>query len=248
MSPPALPRSLAPLPEESLIGFLLRLSHRLDIAPGELAQITGLEPLPRLTSSRLLRLDPAGAFAAAAGLSGAEAAALTLAPLARRYPPVDLRSRGRVRTVAGVFVKEHWVFSGFTRYCPACLAGDGSPVQDAHGGAWDRTWRLPVVFGCSRHHSLLISTCPACEQPVHAKTAAWGLLPAPAAIGLRPAACRAPAAGPRAICGHRLDTVDAVAMDAEQHRLHQRLQRLLRPAAGAGPLTVAPASSSTLCA
>jgi hypothetical protein len=224
-----LPRSLVPLPGESLIGFLLRLSHRLDIAPGELAQITGLEPQAQLTSRRLLRLDTAGAFATATGLSSDEAAQLTLAPLARRYPPVALHSRGRTRTLAGMFVREHWLFSGFTRYCPRCLAGDGSPIQEAHGGSWERTWRLPVVFGCTRHHSLLIATCPACSQPVHAKTAAWGLLPTPAVAGAHPAACRAPVGGPREICGHRLDTVDTVAMDTEQHRLHQRFQRLLHP-------------------
>jgi hypothetical protein len=37
-----LPRSLAPLPDESLHGFLLRLAHRLDTSPLRLARVTGL--------------------------------------------------------------------------------------------------------------------------------------------------------------------------------------------------------------
>jgi hypothetical protein len=36
----ALPRSLATLPDESLIGYLLRLSHRLDRTPARILQLT----------------------------------------------------------------------------------------------------------------------------------------------------------------------------------------------------------------
>ena len=64
-----LPRSLDPLPDESLPGYLLRLAHRLALAPARVMQLTGLtagrdgrQP-PRL--SLMMRLDeaPAGAFA-----------------------------------------------------------------------------------------------------------------------------------------------------------------------------------------
>ena len=37
-----LPRSLDPLPEESLPGYLLRLAHRLGLAPVRILQLTGL--------------------------------------------------------------------------------------------------------------------------------------------------------------------------------------------------------------
>ena len=40
--PRPLPRSLDPLPDESLIGFMLRLSHRLDLPPARIATLTGL--------------------------------------------------------------------------------------------------------------------------------------------------------------------------------------------------------------
>ena len=37
-----LPRSLDPLPDESLPGDLLRLEHRLGLAPARIMQLTGL--------------------------------------------------------------------------------------------------------------------------------------------------------------------------------------------------------------
>ena len=37
-----LPRSLDPLPDESLPGYLLRLAHRLGLAPARVMQLTGL--------------------------------------------------------------------------------------------------------------------------------------------------------------------------------------------------------------
>ncbi len=159
-------------------------------------------------------------------MSQAEAENLTLAPFAEHYPSLRLSYLGRTRTVAGLFVKEHWVFSGFTRACPACLAGDGSPVQNVHGGPWARTWRLPVVFGCAEHHSLLINQCPSCQQPVHARSAS-GLLPAPSIAGLHPAACRATPDPDAAACGCRLDTAEPPAMSDHQAALQHRLDALL---------------------
>jgi TniQ protein len=229
VSASVLPRSLDPLPEESLIGFLLRLSHRLDIAPGELAVVCGLEPTTRLATSRLITLDAGGAFAGATGLSPAEADALTLTPLAARFPSAGLEFCGRTRTPGGMFVKESWVFSAATRYCPACLAGDGSPIQDAHGGPWKRIWRLPVVFGCVEHRSLLMATCPACGQPVHAKTESFGLLPAPRIAGLHPAACRNAVGTAKTPCGQRLDQVTPIPLKSRQLAFQQRLDRMLDP-------------------
>jgi hypothetical protein len=43
-SPRPLPRSLVPLPGESLPGFLLRLSCRLNQPPARIAELTGLAP------------------------------------------------------------------------------------------------------------------------------------------------------------------------------------------------------------
>jgi hypothetical protein len=237
-----LPRSLDPLPGESLCGFVLRLAHRLGLTPFELAKLTGLEPAGHLVSSRLLSLDAAGSFARATRLDAGEAEELTLAPLAPNYPAAGLTYCGRTRTLAGLFVKENWITSAATRYCPACLAGDGSEIQDAHGGTWARTWRLPVVFGCTRHRSMLKLTCPSCRQPAHAKTG-QGLLPAPAIADLHPAACRSRLGSARSCCGHRLDAarLDPLSdrhLDLQQHienLLHADTEPCREPAAVSGP-------------
>jgi TniQ len=149
-----LPRSLDPLPDESLAGYLLRMSFRLGVPPGQVAALTGLIPgTGTIPASRMLVLDDAAtlAFARAARLEAGEVTALTLAGLAGRYPPAGLSYLGRQRQPGGIFIKETWILSRSTRYCPQCLAGDpGSPVQQQLGGAWSRLWRLPVTFACPR--------------------------------------------------------------------------------------------------
>ena len=189
-----LPRSLDPLPDESLPGFLLRLSHRLGLSPAQLAAITGLAPTKSVTipAGRMLALPPhlAEDFAHAARLSINEVHALTMAGLAARYPPLDLQFTGRQRLTHGIFVKENWILSRSTRYCPDCLAGDGSLIQQRHGGAFSKLWRLPVVFACPTHQRLLRHTCPACRDPVHHRAPAGAqLMPLPTDASLHPAAC-----------------------------------------------------------
>jgi len=51
-----LPRSLDPLPDESLPGYLLRLAHRLDLSPATVAMLTGLSTgkTGQVASSRML--------------------------------------------------------------------------------------------------------------------------------------------------------------------------------------------------
>jgi hypothetical protein len=67
-----------------------------------------------------------------------------------------------VTTTSAMIYDNPWVLTRFTRYCPPCLAGNGSPIQDRHGGAWQRQWRLPVIFLCVRHRRLLSHQCPSC--------------------------------------------------------------------------------------
>ncbi len=218
-APRPLARSLVPLPGESLPGLLLRLSFRLGVPVGQVAAITGLTPgTGNIPASRMLILDDAvtRAFAAATRLDPAEVTALTLAGLAGRYPPAGLAYLGRQRQPGGIFVKETWVLSRSTRYCPQCLAGDpDSPVQQQLGGAWRKLWRLPVVFACPEHQRLLEHACPACGQPAHLRATHGGglpsLIPMPAHAAIHPAACRHPQpAGGTArrrqlrTCGHLL--------------------------------------------
>ena len=136
MSP--LPRSLDPLPEESLPGYVLRLAHRLGQSPARILQLTGLAGQLQASRGLMMHLDPpvAGSFARATRLTAAEIAGLCMSSMSGRYPqaaPVIITGRP---------VTSPWVFTSATRYCPQCLAGDnGSPSSSStaapgarHGG------------------------------------------------------------------------------------------------------------------
>ncbi len=127
-----LPRSLAPLPDESLPGFLLRLATRLDRSPSRLATLCGLTERPGRIPLGLLQELPdttARAFAHAAGLSIAEANDLTLQRFATPYPP--LRAVRAVPQRTTVMLATQWALDFSTRYCPQCLHGDASEIQQA---------------------------------------------------------------------------------------------------------------------
>jgi hypothetical protein len=245
-----LPRSLDPLPLESLPGYLLRLAHRLDLAPARIAVLTGLSPpgpqLIRASHMFALDADTTERFACATRLTSSEVTALTLTRFSGRYPPLDLRFCGRQRTIPGILVKETWAYFRGTRYCPDCLAGDGSTIQQRDGGPWDLRWRLPITFACLTHRRLLEHTCPACGQPAHDRTptgrgSSPQMLPLAARSGLHSAQCRnpMPAPGTRARirpCGTRLDTAPATVRHEPAAALLDLQQRLLAHLAG-GPAT-----------
>jgi hypothetical protein len=143
--------------------------------------------------------DAANRFATATRLTHAELRALTFADLRANYPPADpeaysLRSGDKLRAMMH---SETWVNFGATRYCPVCLAGDGSEIQNRHGGAWNKLWRLAPVFACLEHQRLLSSTCTICGipamtgDPAHARL----LVTQPGTAELHPLQCRANCTG-----------------------------------------------------
>lgn len=215
-APAQLPISLDPLPDESLPGFLLRLSCRLELPVDRIATLTGLVPA-RKSGARLpaallatLSAQAAQSFANITRLTSHEVAQLCLSSLEGRYP----LSSGVTKNAAAFTPSrsDRWLFVPSTRYCPSCLAGDGSPVQQAFGGSWRKVWHLPVVFACPQHQRLLEDHCPECEQLVHGARpgAHSGLLPAIRARPLHPAQCRTtrnPGLGRTlpTCCGARLD-------------------------------------------
>ncbi|WP_327372264.1 TniQ family protein [Streptomyces sp. NBC_01217] len=233
-----LPRSLLPLPDESLPGLLLRLAHRLDVSPGRLAVSTGLVqggPLKttRSTTSHLLMLTPdhLEPFSRALRLPDHHVDQLTLRPLVGRLPavadaltrpgnPAQLRPRGYFPP---------WILSASTRFCPLCLAGDGSEIQQRHGGAWKLHWRLGVVFACVEHQLFLQEDCPSCLRPAQSGNprASLSLVPSATVGGLHPTQCRnTTGEHTSALCGSRLDCLDAAAAGPPSSRVLQ-LQRTI---------------------
>ncbi|MGW1354891.1 TniQ family protein [Streptomyces sp. NPDC002409] len=223
-------RSLDPLPGESLSGYVLRLAHRLRVSPDQIVRRTGLadiqgntQAMAKSAYSTLLPEDKATDFAAAACLTPTEASALTLAPWASRYPPIArtldcFQLAQRVPQLDGLFATT-------ARYCPACLAGDGSPIQNLHGGPWQRSWRLPVFFACLRHQRFLEHLCPACHRPVGTNSYSH-LIGRPTIPGIHPAHCRQPhpqaKSRPRtrdAICQGRLDQIELHPADRPEPEL-----------------------------
>jgi TniQ len=200
----SLARSLVPLAGESLGGYLLRLSCRLRVSPAQLARLTGCADVGQVVIRRRLLLDlSVQRFARATLLSAEEASSLTLASWADRYPPI-----ARFRTgLDPPFMLDSWLFSTSHRYCPDCLVGDGSPIQQEFGGPWKKIWHLPIAFACLQHRRFLREHCPRTHP---AYPGIWRLIAFPSASALHPAECRLPLQDGRTgrhrpHCGIRLD-------------------------------------------
>ncbi|MFG2863234.1 TniQ family protein [Streptomyces sioyaensis] len=164
-----LPRSLAPLSDESLVGFLLRLAHHNNVSPGTIVNRTGMsahrtaliEHIP-LSQQYLQTPDQAAEFARTTRLRPDEVPNFFLAPFGSRYGPLDTALMRR--SPKRILHSNRGVFRRWSRFCPRCLAGD-SDVERAHGGSWKRLWRLPPVFACTTHRCLLRHNCFECGHP-----------------------------------------------------------------------------------
>ena len=247
-APPPLGRSLLPIPGESLPGFLLRLSCRLHLAPARLAELTGLTPAGH-SGTRLPAILLAGIPASASQeftrmtrLTADKITKLGLATWQGRYP----LHTGTPKNAAALPQLDIWsVFAPATRYCPDCLTGDRSAIQEAFGGPWHKAWHLPVVFACPLHQRLLEHRCPECDQVVRARRPGTysALLPAMHVGGLHPAQCRAeliPSRGRSlpACCGARLDqTARRRPASPELFALQDKILDLLTPDGPASTLS-----------
>src|SRR5260370_20745560 len=146
--PPPLARSLIPLPGESLPGWTLRLPCRLELPPARLAALTGLVPAghsgARVPASLLTEI-PATArqtFARMTRLTADNVAQLGLASPHERYPlPAEATKNAATPPFP---LNDPSIFLPETRYCPDCLTGDRSPVQESFGAPCRTTRHLPA--------------------------------------------------------------------------------------------------------
>ncbi|UQW99181.1 TniQ family protein [Streptomyces sp. RerS4] len=195
-----LARSLDPLEGESLSGYLLRLAHRLGVDPLSLyvrTGLTGARPegtkITRVSTALAFSLDDVSfdAFSRTTRLSHVEVTRLLVAPLGVRYGPLSTEYSNSQADERSRFVSP-WVLSDRTQYCPECLAGDrSSQIEQTHGGAWQRIWRLSAVFACLRHGRFLRQNCPNCGEQVQGETK--NLIARPRDSELHPVQCRASA-------------------------------------------------------
>lgn len=258
-----LPRSLDPLPRESLPGFLLRLSYRLGIAPLDLAARYGLGSKLATTftfpSRYLLQVDPglAEIVARSLRLTVSEIHNLTLAHQSPGFPPAQTDYLGKKWSISAV-VYEGWIFTRFSRYCPECLTERKGSAFDS---TWYGRWRLPFVFTCPLHRCFLEWCCPACGNPAFSagisEAGRWRraqLIPNPLAV-LHPAQCRSRSTengrvGPRTAptCGNRLDVRNgrSAVPSTEVTELQEHLSRLATASAMAPAMSLGePTTAST---
>jgi hypothetical protein len=83
---------------------------------------------------------------------------LALTPWTSRYPPIARSQDMWLRHQGGR--GDSWLFDDIPRYCPRCLAGDGSSIQRQYGCPWRLIWHLPICFACTDHQVLLRHDCP----------------------------------------------------------------------------------------
>jgi hypothetical protein len=189
-NPRTISRSLTPLPFESLPGFLLRLAYRLDRSPRRIAALLGLGNRANFQYAllRSMSFDRTEELARLARLAPTEAGDLTLQRFAGNYPPLravrtDTNRLGRSATA-------NWAMSASSRFCPQCLRGGGSQVENSFGGAWKLHWHLPISFACVLHEKILERDCPGCNSPLNSSTSSTSLIVNPGITGIHPTQCR----------------------------------------------------------
>ncbi|MDX2757253.1 TniQ family protein [Streptomyces europaeiscabiei] len=196
-----LPIRLAPHSGEALDSWWEAVAHRLGASTGDVLKSIGLLPrgasrpadsgiLGRLVT--LLDTDQAATLAWSAGVTEAEAHAMTLARYDRRVHVVDPQRRR-------VAARHVWGRARGSRYCPACLT--------ENGGRWLLRWRLGWSFVCLDHQLLLVDACPRCSRiPRH--------FPATTRHPLAPGRCHSPSEkdSPPTRCGQPFEEVPALTL------------------------------------
>lgn len=138
------PIRVAPLPGEALDSWLEAYAARCHTPWGDFLEIVGLRNRPR-ARSRYPMDAPSLDLAALSTATGVDVSVLqTMGPGGLPPQADDADPLSREVALPG------------SRFCPACLAGNG--------GRWMLWWRLRWAFACPTHRCLLADVCPHCQR------------------------------------------------------------------------------------
>lgn len=144
---------------------MLRSAYRLDLTPLQFCQASGLAANRRdfVNGRKLLQLSDAELerFMTVTQLDESEVTNLTLSSWRDPYPPIELSLEKRW---------DKWIYRINPRFCPQCLAGNSTEIQQQLGGPWKKYWHLPVAFACVEHNRFLSDQCP--RESFHAPRSA----------------------------------------------------------------------------
>lgn len=204
--------SVAPGPGESIESWLAHLADANGLTTSQLLTATGRGR----GGTRYLTLAPSSEtvarFAALARIDEDQVTAATLARFdgtALDLTGLDPNDRYSYRQVSA----RGRMPARDTQICPECLA---------ETGVWQGAWRLLIVTACTRHRSLLVGRCPACQRPFgdqrhsHLRRVGASLV------------CGNPlGAGPTKQCQNDLTTIAATPADADVLALQTRVDTAL---------------------
>lgn len=156
-----LARSLSPAPGESFASYVDRQAAMHHVTLSEMLWALGIIDEPRAS------LIPKGYGVYLAHERITEMARLARIPedhvkslLLAEYGGICLNLDG-MDTHDGASLqrvaRREWAYFSGSNICPECLAESG--------GVWQTSWKLPWVFACTRHKTLMHSTCPSCGLP-----------------------------------------------------------------------------------
>jgi len=137
----ALPLKIRPFPDESIMGFLVRLAERNGFeCVSWLYELASVNVQTCVSTRDLTKLSE---------VSGVPKETLET----MRFVPDDNRNV----TFRGHNLRRHFVSGSTRRFCPDCLTK--SPYYKWH-------WDLTTVHFCLEHQMLLIDKCPGCKKNI----------------------------------------------------------------------------------
>lgn len=221
--PRRLPAVAVPVSGESFASWLSRAAADWQLAPGEAAQVVGLECRPGYSAVRPVFFGIAlteRSLVRAAAATGLEARVLRAMQLSR-YAASALDFTGldlSLEVSLTALGHREWALFTSSRACPKCLAA--RPV-------WQLWWRLGIAAVCPVHQVLLVDVCSRCQIRLGRGYAGHprGLITRRGEVDLSRCNNRRPASRRRkaGLCDQRLATLPTAPVPAALAALQQRV-------------------------